>query len=420
MNEKGEGDGSPNEAKNNISANVNDQRRQRSNRRDNGMATGEVNASRFTGSTDGLEKYVYDIGDKKESAENFNRITMKIANYIATNVKDAGEFRRALKPDVLKFEELVIPTLTEKQKQDTTLVDIWRIDLKECREKMRAREEAKKQAFSIILGQCSMAVTDRLESSEEWESIDESSDVLQLLKLIRKSLYTRSTSKQHTHSLQEAQDRFMLFRQAGHMNVNTYFETFKSLYEAYEHLGGGTGHSLAGLQPFLKPKDPTNVTYQELKDAEKAAREEFLGIRLIRCSDPNRYAGLLADVENSYTRGVDGYPRRLLRKPMKCSLIMLMPLPCSATDIHTTGPVRGCRLRRMAGLKQDEEETVAEVAAAVGEEMATLQGLMLMQIITIISRLLRSTRPLTLVVPPQFLPPSLVPQSVIDSRCALG
>ncbi|KAG7352856.1 reverse transcriptase RNA-dependent DNA polymerase [Nitzschia inconspicua] len=313
MNEKGEGDGSPNEAKNNISANVNDQRRQRSNRRDNGMATGEVNASRFTGSTDGLEKYVYDIGDKKESAENFNRITMKIANYIATNVKDAGEFRRAFKPDVLKFEELVIPTLTEKQKQDTTLVDIWRIDLKECREKMRAREEAKKQAFSIILGQCSMAVTDRLESSEEWESIDESSDVLQLLKLIRKSLYTRSTSKQHTHSLQEAQDRFMLFRQAGHMNVNTYFETFKSLYEAYEHLGGGTGHSLAGLQPFLKPKDPTNVTYQELKDAEKAAREEFLGIRLIRCSDPNRYAGLLADVENSYTRGVDGYPKTLTK-----------------------------------------------------------------------------------------------------------
>ncbi|KAG7374846.1 reverse transcriptase RNA-dependent DNA polymerase [Nitzschia inconspicua] len=313
MSEKEEGDSSPSEAKNNNNTNVGDQRRHRSNRRDNGMGTGEVNASRFTGSTDGLEKYVYDIGDKKESAENFNRITVKIANYIATNVKDAGEFRRALKPDVLKFEELVIPTLTEKAKQDTTLVDIWRIDLKECREKMRAREEAKKQAFSIILGQCSMAVTDRLESCEEWEKIDESSDVLELLKLIRKSLYTRSTSKQPTHSLQEAQDRFMLFRQAGHMNVNTYFETFKSLYEAYEHLGGGTGHSLTGLQQFLKPKDSANVTYQELKDAEKAAREEFLGIRLIRCSDPNRYAGLLADVENSYTRGVDGYPKTLTK-----------------------------------------------------------------------------------------------------------
>ncbi|KAG7345083.1 hypothetical protein IV203_032614 [Nitzschia inconspicua] len=265
MNEKGEGDGSPNEAKNTNNTNVSDQRRQRSNRRDNSMATGEVNASRFTGSTDGLHKYVYDIGDKKESAENFNRITMKIANYIATNVKDAGEFRRALKPDVLKFEELVIPTLTEEEKRDPTRVDVWRIDLKECREKMRAREEAKKQAFSIILGQCSMAVTDRLESSEEWESIDESSVVLELLKLIRKSLYTRSTSKQHTHSLQEAQDRFMFFCQAGHMNVNTYFETFKSLYEAYEHLGGGTGHSLAGLQRFLKPKDPANVTYQKLQ-----------------------------------------------------------------------------------------------------------------------------------------------------------
>ncbi|KAG7371026.1 hypothetical protein IV203_019596 [Nitzschia inconspicua] len=211
----------------------------------------------------------------------------------------------------------------------------------------------------------------------------------------------------------------MLFRQAGHMNVNTYFETFKNLYEAYEHLGGGTGHSLAGLQQFLKPKDPANVTYQELKDAEKAAREEFLGIRLIRCSDPNRYAELLAEVENSYTRGVDGYPKTLTKAYEM--LVNYVDGNTVQRNRHPHNRTRqGCHLPKMAGLKQDEEETVAEVAAAVDEEMATFQRVMLMWMITIISRLLRSTRPLTLVVPLQFLPPSLVPQRTIVSRYALG
>ncbi|KAG7373144.1 hypothetical protein IV203_033868 [Nitzschia inconspicua] len=312
MSDKSGGDEAPS-SENKTHVNDGEQDRQRSNRKDHAKGGGGSTDSRFTGSIESLKGCVYDIGGNGENTDNFGRITMKIAIYIAANIKGGGEFRHAMKPDVLKFEELTVPGLSDEQKRDPAQLELWKLELQTYHKKLQAREDASLKAFSVILGQCSMAVVNRLESSDEWESLDGSSDVMGLLKLIRQSLYTRSTSKQATQSLQEALDRFMGFRLAGHMKLGTYFDTFKSLYEAYEHLGGGTGHSLEGLQRFLKSKDPTNPSYQELKEAEKAAKEEFLGLRLIRCSDPHRYAGLMADIENSFTRGIDGYPTTLTK-----------------------------------------------------------------------------------------------------------
>ncbi|KAG7366077.1 hypothetical protein IV203_028747 [Nitzschia inconspicua] len=73
----------------------------------------------LTGSIESLKGCVYDIGGNGENTDNFGRITMKIAIYIAANIKGGGEFRHAMKPDVLKFEELTVPGISDEQKRDT-------------------------------------------------------------------------------------------------------------------------------------------------------------------------------------------------------------------------------------------------------------------------------------------------------------
>ena len=43
-------------------------------------------------------------------------------------------------------------------------------------------------------------------------------------------------------------------------------------------------------------------------EAKTKAREEYLAILLLMKSDPKRYGTLVTDVENTYTRGQNGYP----------------------------------------------------------------------------------------------------------------
>ena len=73
------------------------------------------------------------------------------------------------------------------------------------------------QAFSVILGQCAPAARDRISAHATYFGIQQALDVIELLKLIRVSLYTGSTTKKTEHSAQEAIERLVLFKQGPKM-----------------------------------------------------------------------------------------------------------------------------------------------------------------------------------------------------------
>ena len=54
--------------------------------------------------------------------------------------------------------------------------------------------------------------------------------------------------------------------------------------------------------------DVNNPTEAEEMHAQNAAREAFLAVDFLAKSNMKRFGSLLAELENSYTRGVDGYP----------------------------------------------------------------------------------------------------------------
>mmetsp|Transcript_17734 Transcript_17734/g.25596 ORF Transcript_17734/g.25596 Transcript_17734/m.25596 type:complete len:88 (-) Transcript_17734:750-1013(-) len=80
----------------------------------------------------------------------------EITEYIARTHKGGGEFVRALQPDVLEFEELTSPP--PPTTTNVVEIEIWKMDLKEYREKLKIRTEIVKQAYAVVFGQCSLAV----------------------------------------------------------------------------------------------------------------------------------------------------------------------------------------------------------------------------------------------------------------------
>jgi len=280
------------------------------NRRNRG-SKGQPSA-KFRGKVEELADHVYDTGGMRDGAEDFHRTTREIGEYIARTLKNAGEFRRAFDPTVLSFDTLTEPPRPTNQ-SDMVEVEIWKMEVKEYRMKKAAREELEKQAYAIVLGQCSSSVRDRLESSAEWSNVDETSDVMGLLNLIRSSLYSGTTTRQSMHNMQVAQNRFMSLQQTPRMSNSKYLELFQSHLAAYEHLGGGLGLTDETVRTYAQPANANAITAAELQTAKGRARDEYLGIRFLLQSDPNRYGGLVADVENGFTRGIKSYPETLTK-----------------------------------------------------------------------------------------------------------
>jgi hypothetical protein len=186
--------------------------------------------------------------------------------------------------------------------------EAYKWEYKDFHEKQRKHEENSSKIFSLVLGQCSRMVRDRIKASTKWMVINNSSDVIGLLTLIWQSMFTRATNKHATHALIEAEFELHKFRQGERMSNSTYLKKLKLLIEVYEHNGGKPGGGVSRVTEFLVGDEPNIKDPNQCAAAAAHAHEEYIAILLLTKSDPKRYGDLVSAMVNEYTRGQDGYP----------------------------------------------------------------------------------------------------------------
>jgi hypothetical protein len=154
----------------------------------------------------------------------------------------------------------------------------------------------------------SHTICDCLEASPDWNTINTSSDVLELLKLIQKSMYTKSTNHHLTHALYEAETALIKFCQGDNMSNSDFLEKFKSLLDIFTHAGGDPGCTSARYHDFKLPTEDPDNDDAHYKLAVQCCCDDWVGVVLLLKSDPKHHSTLMADLINSYTRGQDVYP----------------------------------------------------------------------------------------------------------------
>ena len=115
-----------------------------------------------------------------------------------------------LYPTALGFPQLVYPPHPGNE-ADPFDIRIWEEEFKSIADKKRNRKLLSEQAFAIVIGQCSPSVLERIESNSSYPDIVTRLDVIELLVLIRNSLYNGSTARSHEMASTEAFERLMFF-----------------------------------------------------------------------------------------------------------------------------------------------------------------------------------------------------------------
>ena len=78
---------------------------------------------------------------------------------------------------------------------DLIAMEMSKLDLKEYHKRMKTSEANMGKVFSLVLGQCSQTIHDRLKALVQWEDVNHNTDVIELLQLIQTSLYNHTTMK---------------------------------------------------------------------------------------------------------------------------------------------------------------------------------------------------------------------------------
>ena len=274
-------------------------------RRRNKNRRGGPREGRFEGDCPALKGHTYDV---IAGGDTFAKTTRKIAEYVARSYDDAGDFRTGM-------IDLDLPDIQAPPDPDVSKpleFEMWKIARRTFEKKKEARERIQNRVFALLLGQCSQALRNRMEPHEDWHGINLTSDVIELLKLIQSCMSQKQTRKDPDHAVVDADIMLYRFTQ-NNLADNSYYEKFKDLVQTVESLGGEIGCQAERVFEHLKKTaaDPNNPTPDETEAARLIAKDRYLAILFLVNSDRRRYGGLVRDITNQHTRGVNGYPDSL-------------------------------------------------------------------------------------------------------------
>ena len=205
------------------------------------------------------------------------------------------------------------PVLAKDETANPVDVEILKTEVKEFVARKSKYAQNKDAVYMVIWGQCSKPMQDKIKAVKSFNVIDDSKDVLLLLKAIKGISHKYESEKYTPSSILKAKLALLLFRQSHHQSVSEYHTKFKQIHEVLIHYNGRIGDDKALIDVELKRQniDPEFASITETKIATKAAQERFAAYLFIHNSDNTRFKHLQTNLTNQYALGHDQYPKDL-------------------------------------------------------------------------------------------------------------
>jgi hypothetical protein len=193
--------------------------------------------TKFTGRCEELNGNIYDCTDSRQ-ANLYSKTTKDIAEYIGRTYRYGMDTRLAI--ENLQYIACEVPEDPDDNATKTQ-IRIWEKKIDDYVKKETITKENLKTAYSLIWGQCSDPMRQRLESTDNFQLIASQGDAIELLKMIKNITYNYQSQKYTPQAIHDAKKRFYQCYQPSSMSVQTYYERFMNLVDVIEHIGGGIG-----------------------------------------------------------------------------------------------------------------------------------------------------------------------------------
>ena len=193
--------------------------------------------------------------------------------------------------------------MTDQEK--TRYSNAWR----SYRERNSALIKNRGQVFSLIMGQCTQLLKDRMKQDEDWTTTSTSNDPLTLYRLIEKTILAQTEDQYPFATVYDQEMALYGFRQEKLTNAQWY-ERFNTKVDVSEAIGVTHIHKVL-LEHVAQETHTT--TFDNITDDQKAAvridaEERYLSYIFLRQSG-NQHKNLKTDLQNDFTTGDDRYPK---------------------------------------------------------------------------------------------------------------
>jgi hypothetical protein len=220
-------------------------------------------------------------------------------------LKEMREVEDQLAQAEIELTDEVDMKLTEDEK--IAHANAWRSH----RETTESLKVSRGKVYSLLFGQCTQVLVDKMKQDTDWVTISESFDPILLFKLIEKYVLKQSDNQYPTAVLIAEHQSILSFRQDDHMGNATYYDRFTTRVEVARQAGVCyyTPTLLKDKAATLKLGDYDLLADDVKKKVIDQVEQEYLAYLFMTNSSNKLHSQLKKDVANDYSKGnTEAYP----------------------------------------------------------------------------------------------------------------
>lgn len=247
-----------------------------------------IRQPRFEGKCKSLKGHIYDCSDARQM-DMFSRTTKEIAEYVGRTYKEGGGDLRLIVEN-LELPEIV-PPLDPPAGASRTDERIWEKNADAYVKRLTTMEENVKTLYSLVWGQCSDIMRQKIEALDDFEVMKATGDGIGLLRAIKTMSFSFQSQKYLPHALHDIKRRFYTCSQGKMNTTQAYLEQFQNIVDAIHHSGGSVGQE-PGIEMAIAEElgvEIDDLPKDERNDIKKQAQERYLAVAFLLGSDRTRF-----------------------------------------------------------------------------------------------------------------------------------
>lgn len=285
-----------------------------------GRNGGRKPSDAFRGKCPELQGWIYDY-DSAARPDQYERTTEALVEWAKQNL---GQFAH----DVWKsMVDLVEPSTDEWLPEEPTtdslvLKKVFDEKVKRYVQREELYEHHRQKVFSVTLGQCAEVLKAKLEGQHDWGEIVDKHSVVQLLKSVKAWMLNQQDTKNPMVAIDVTMQALFKLRQNRYESLVVYRKRFAAVIDVLKHSKIDLGKALTkavdaslkakGLVRSVPAAAGTSVASSvQVTTAEEEALQKFYAVRFLSSVDRVRYGNISTDLENSFIKGSNQYPKNL-------------------------------------------------------------------------------------------------------------